>query len=369
MRASGYPAPTAEILVVDDNPINLSLLTRILAGEGYEVRSADNGAAALEAAFARAPDILLLDINMPGANGFEVCEALKTDPRTRSVPVIFISALDAIGDKVAAFDAGGVDYVTKPFQIKEVLVRVATQLTLHRQHRELEEQRRELFERHAELQKLHRILRGYVSGRAWDSIVSGATSLEIQPPTRETLTILVSDIVSFVQLSERLSPGSLLADLDTYMTRVAGVVSDHGGQIDKFLGDGVLAFFKEAPAALRAACQLQRSIAAFNAERGASGAPPFHTRVGLATGPVVLASLGSGSRREFTIIGDSVNLASRLQSDAAPGGVLMDEATYVAAGRPAEAVSSLLPIRGKSEPVAVHELPPDALAKVAPAAD
>ena len=122
--------PSVNILVVDDMPDNLRLLSRMLTEHGYQVRPVLNGAQALTAVQAQPPDLILLDIMMPVMNGFEVCERLKADPNTRDIPVLFISALSDTENKIAAFTAGGVDYVTKPFQVEEVLARVRTHLTL-----------------------------------------------------------------------------------------------------------------------------------------------------------------------------------------------------------------------------------------------
>lgn len=134
-------ARTAEqVLLVDDNPANLDLLEQVLRGQGYRVRSALSGAAALASARAVHPDLVILDIYMPGMNGFEVCRHMKQDDRLRDVPIIFISALDRIQDKVNAFQAGGADYVTKPFHEEEIIARVAYQVQLRRLGRQLEEQ-------------------------------------------------------------------------------------------------------------------------------------------------------------------------------------------------------------------------------------
>ena len=127
------------ILIVDDTPANLRLLSQILAEEGHHVRPAPDGPLALAAAQAEPPDLILLDIRMPEMDGYTVCEHLKSDARTRDVPIIFISALDATQDKVRAFSAGGVDYVTKPFQAKEVLARVATHLALRELQKQLQD--------------------------------------------------------------------------------------------------------------------------------------------------------------------------------------------------------------------------------------
>jgi len=135
-----------DILIVDDTPANLRLLSQMLSAQGYHIRAVTSGARALESAATTPPGLLLLDIKMPEMSGYEVCERLKADERTRDVPVIFISALDDLQDKVHAFKAGGVDYITKPFHLEEVLVRVETHLALRRLQAQLQEANRK-FER------------------------------------------------------------------------------------------------------------------------------------------------------------------------------------------------------------------------------
>jgi len=132
------------ILVVDDTPANLQLLTNMLKERGYKTRPVPSGMLALQAAKNDPPDVVLLDINMPAMNGYEVCERLKADEQLKEIPVIFISALNEIMDKVRAFSVGGVDYITKPFQIDEVQARVETHLKLRSLQKELEMHNREL---------------------------------------------------------------------------------------------------------------------------------------------------------------------------------------------------------------------------------
>ncbi len=130
--------PPGNILIIDDTPANLDVLTKFLAEHGHKVRPAISGEIGLKAAAKALPDVILLDIQMPEMNGFEVCERLKADETTREIPVIFISALDALDDKVRAFQVGGVDYITKPFQVMEVLARVESQLRIQWQRRRIE---------------------------------------------------------------------------------------------------------------------------------------------------------------------------------------------------------------------------------------
>ncbi len=129
----------SDILIVDDTPANLQLLSKMLSEQGFRVRPVPNGSLALRVAKVEPPDLVLLDIRMPDMDGYTVCEHLKADEKTRDIPIIFISALDAIQDKVKAFQVGGLDYITKPFQVEEVLARVRTHLTLRKLQTQLQE--------------------------------------------------------------------------------------------------------------------------------------------------------------------------------------------------------------------------------------
>lgn len=142
----------SEILIVDDTPNNLRLLSMILTNNGYEVRKATNGRMALSSIKASPPDLILLDIKMPEMDGYETCKNLKEDPFTESIPVIFISALDDVSDKVKAFSLGGIDYITKPFQQEEVLARIQNQLRIKFLNRRLEERNQELKELNSKLE-------------------------------------------------------------------------------------------------------------------------------------------------------------------------------------------------------------------------
>ncbi|MDF2388496.1 response regulator, partial [Nostoc ellipsosporum NOK] len=139
MHLNKYPNYKGNILVVDDMPDNLRLLSAMLTMQGFEVRKALNGKMALTACKMLLPDLILLDINMPGMNGYQVCQQLKADEKTCEVPVIFISALDDVLDKVKAFDVGGVDYITKPFHGAEVILRIENQINLRSLQKKLQE--------------------------------------------------------------------------------------------------------------------------------------------------------------------------------------------------------------------------------------
>ena len=153
MNDNPLPAEPKDILIVDDMPDNLRLLSTMLTCYGYHVRKAINGQLALQGAEISPPDLILLDINMPKMNGYQVCEKLKLSEKTKDIPVIFISALDDVMEKVKAFEVGGVDYITKPFQIEEVLARVQNQLSLRLLQSQLQLQARELHDRNSRLQE------------------------------------------------------------------------------------------------------------------------------------------------------------------------------------------------------------------------
>jgi CheY-like chemotaxis protein len=142
-----------DVFVVDDNPANLGLLTRILRDAGFAVRVAQSGRRAIAAMLVAPPELVLLDVSMPDLDGYEVCAALRAEAATRDVPVIFLSALSDVADKLSAFRAGGQDYVTKPFQAEEVLARVRTQLLLSRGRRELQRCNDELARANQELRR------------------------------------------------------------------------------------------------------------------------------------------------------------------------------------------------------------------------
>ncbi|MGB5916224.1 MAG: response regulator [Phormidesmis sp.] len=162
------PAEKGDILIVDDRPENLQLLFDTLSREGYELRRVLSGQQALQVAQFDPPDLILLDIRMPEIDGYEVCRRLKAQPQTQGIPVIFLSALDASLDKVKAFDVGGADYVTKPFQIAEVLARVKHQIRLQQLLKENAYQQQQLEERSRRLETTNDELKLFTSSASHD---------------------------------------------------------------------------------------------------------------------------------------------------------------------------------------------------------
>jgi class 3 adenylate cyclase len=160
---------------------------------------------------------------------------------------------------------------------------------------------------------------------------------------------MFTDIANFTAILEVLEPETTVADLTLYTAILSQAVQRNQGHIDKFLGDGMLAFFDNASDAIRASCDIQYELESFNLNQEERGHPRFDTRIGLATGAILQAQLGFANRREFTIIGDRVNTAARLQGRAPIKGILMDAVTYEAAGEPEYSENEMYILKGKQQ--------------------
>jgi PAS domain S-box-containing protein len=222
-----------DILLVDDTPNNLRLLSGLLKEKGYDVRAVISGRMAITAAQASPPALVLLDISMPEMNGYEVCRQLKTDERTRHIPVIFISALDDVFDKVKAFDVGGVDYITKPFQVEEVLARVKLHLTLQKLQRQMQQQNAELQEQIRERQQAEEKYRSVL-----ENAIEGffQTNVKGQYLTANPALVKIYGYDSIADLMTNLTADKLYvrhgrrAELQAYLSQY-GVASDFESQV------------------------------------------------------------------------------------------------------------------------------------------
>ncbi len=246
-------APKKDILIVDDVPANLHLLSEMLTKQGYKVRSVINGHMALMATRAAPPDLILLDINMPGMTGYEVCEHLRADESTRDIPIIFISALDETQDKVKAFAVGGMDYITKPFQLEEVLARVETHLALRALQAKLERANQEL-ERRVE-ERTAQVVQLAVEKGQWEHELHMAREVQASFLPQETPQVPGWEFVA------RWRPAREVAG-DYY-----DFISGDGGQIGLVIAD---AAGKGMPAALFMV--LARSILRASVDRASSPA-------------------------------------------------------------------------------------------------
>ena len=312
------PRELPDILIVDDKPANLKLLSGMLKEQHYKIRAAVSGKLALEAANSAPPDLILLDINMPEMDGYQVCRRFKEDEKLKDIPVIFLSALSETTDKVSAFEAGGVDYITKPFRIEEVRARVETHLTLKAAKEYLKEKNR----------FLEYTFSRFVSPDVLEELKKKPVDDFLKMERRE-VTVLFADLRGFTSLAGQISPEELQETINSALEGMAGCVQEAGGMIDKFLGDGLMAVFgaplrqeDHAWRALNAAAGMQRTHSLWMARRAAQGKPARPLGIGLAAGPVVVGNYGTPNRMEYTALGQAVNLASRL-CGAAEGGEIL----------------------------------------------
>ncbi len=308
-----------DILIVDDTPANLRLLAGMLSEQDYRVRPVSDGEAALKAVQASIPDLILLDINMPGMNGYEVAHKLKAGPNTLAIPIIFISALNEVLDKVKAFDSGGVDYITKPFQLEEVLARVETHLKLRQLQRQLE-QTNEVLEvrvqdRTAELVSLNQSLDRFVPHILLDYLdKESIVDVGLGDHVQGEMAVMFSDIRGFTALSENLAPEESFSYLNDYLGVVGPIIREKHGFVDKYLGDGLMAVFPQNPEdAVKAAIAMQNALIGYNQSLQDQGLNSIQIGIGINTGKVMLGMLGEQQRIQGTVISDAVNVASRLE--------------------------------------------------------
>ncbi len=351
---------TADILVVDDTPANLRLITEMLTARGYGVRPVPSGELALKVIGFRPPDLVLLDVNMPGLDGYEVCRRLKSNPATASIPVIFLSALNETDDKVRAFAEGGVDYITKPFQIEEVEVRVATHLRLRTLQRDLERTVSELDVRNRFIREA---FGRYVSDELAAELLRRPEALELGGERRR-VTVLMADLRGFSCLAELLEPESVVTLLNVFLGTMAELILAHGGLIDEFVGDAILAIFgapverdDDARRAVACAVAMQLAMPEVNRQMLAHGLPELSMGVGVGTGDVVAGNIGCRKRAKYGVIGRPVVLAARIEGATVGGQVLISEATLAELGGAVETHRSLtLGLKGFSSEVTVHEV-------------
>jgi len=336
MNSNQSPPIPATILIVDDKPDNVRLLSTILTTQGYQVRKALNGQRAIATVQEFPPTLILLDVMMPEMNGYEVCAQLKASPKTSSIPVIFLSALDDVLDKVKAFDVGAVDYITKPFQGKEVLARVASQLTIQSQQKLLQEQTKQLEGLVERLQNEIQERQGVelalrLAQKKSDNlllnilpaaIVENLKKGEGSPAERfESATVLFADIVDFTSLAARILPLELVNVLNQIFSRFDELTEKHGLEKIKTIGDAYMVAgglpvprADHAEAIANMALDMQEAIADFKTDTG----EPFQIRIGIHTGPVVAGVIGT-KKFIYDLWGDTVNVASRMECQGLPG--------------------------------------------------
>ena len=332
------------LLVVDDNKVNRLLLGRGLEQQGHQVAFAENGRQALEMLRQSKFDLVLLDIQMPEMDGYQVLEALTGDLGLRDLPVIITSALEELDSVVRCIEMGAEDYLTKP--VNPVLLRARIGASLEKKR--LRDQQHELVRRFATAEVAQDLEEsGFaLGGRFVDA------------------SVMFSDIRGFTTLTESQSPADTIELLNTYYTLMFEAITGQGGVVNQMVGDGLMAIFgaplplpNHGEQAVLAALEMIEMIELFNLDQAAFGRPTIRIGVGIATGQVIAGYTGTQRRATYTCVGDTVNLAARLEAYTKVAGqpILIDECTYQNLNQTIR-VENLGPaqIKGKAQEVMIY---------------
>ena len=334
------------ILLVEDNRVNRLLLARQVQQLGYRVEAVENGRLALEALRRKPFDLMLLDIEMPELDGFGLLEQLLADPQLRDLPVIVTSGLEGVANVVRCIELGAEDYLQKP--VNAVLLKARIGASLEKKH--LRDEQRELVRRFATSEVAQDMARSGFSlgGRLVQA------------------TVLFCDIRGFTAVAEDNPPEFVIELLNTYYTLMFDAINGHGGVVNQIIGDGLMAIFGaplplagHCASATSAALEMQAMMAQFSQEHEAQGHAALRIGVGIASGAVIAGYTGTQARATYTCIGDTVNVAARLEAHTKAAGrpILIDATTYKALQDPL-AADPLGPVlfKGKAEAVEVFAL-------------
>lgn len=340
-----------KVLVADDNPNSRQLVKDILESLGYEPILAIDGPGALAAAQAQVPDLIILDVNMPGMSGFEVLAILKSDEILSKIPILMLTALADVDNRVTGLGLGADDYLSKPFSPRELAARIDARLRTKAEAdnlRQTKEMIRQTFER-------------FVAPSVVEKLLQDPTQVKLGGQLQE-VTVLFSDLEGFTSLSEHTPPEMLLGILNQYHALVVTMIQSYGGTVDKFLGDGVMALYNtplpqpdHALRAVKTALHIRSALLDFYNQFDVEY--QIKLNFGIHTGMAVVGNVGTQQIMEFTAVGDTVNLASRLQGLGEQGQILISQATY---SQIKEQVTTN-PIgnqfvKGRREPVMVYEV-------------
>jgi len=336
------PAPAAErarVLVVDDTPQNVKLLADILGAKGFVAITAANGEEALAKLAAERPDIVLLDVMMPGLSGYDVCRRIRADPATALLPVVLVTSLDPHEERVKGIEAGADDFLSKPIHQAELLARVRSLLRIKALQDEVRRQADTLREWNAtlearvqsavaEIASLGR-LRQFFSAPVADAIVSAGEASLLAPHRREICCVFI-DLRGFTAFTDSAEPEEVMAVISEFNAAMGPLVAEHEGTVPHFTGDGMLVFFNdpiEVPDACARAARMALAMQARFAPLSGRWRKLGHDLalgIGIARGYATLGAMGYEGRWDYTAIGGVVNLAARLCGEAAGGQILVD---------------------------------------------
>ena len=330
------------LLIVDDNKVNRILLARGLEGIGHKVETAENGRQALEKLRAGAFDLVLLDIEMPEMDGYQVLETCLQDSELRDIPIIMTSSLDEINSVVKCIELGAEDYLNKP--VNPVLLRARVNASLEKKR--LRDEQRKLF-------------RTFATREVADELLKSGFSLGGK---YVNASVMFADIRSYTSFSEKEDPAEIIELLNNYFALMFDAITGHHGTVNQMLGDGLMAIFgapiyreNHREDAVRAALEMISLLEGFNQVQVLQNKTQIHIGIGIATGKVIAGYTGTQHRATYTCLGDTVNLAARIEghTKVVSNPLLVDQ--YTREGLPEEIeCESLGPVMYKGKQQAVN---------------
>ncbi len=340
------PTEPGNLLVVDDNKMNRLLIARHLEQQGHRVAHAENGKQALAMLHSQPFDLLMLDIEMPEMDGFQVLEQLTTDTELRYIPVIIISNVEDIESIVKSIELGAEDYLHKPINPTLLKARIASSLEKKR----LRDRQREL-------------IRKFATDQVADELLSTGFSLGGKIVNA---TALFCDIRAFTSIAEVQTAAETIDLLSDYYALMMEAIGEEGGIVNQMVGDGLMAIFG-APLphqdhrlrSVHAAIQMMELLEQYNQERIALKRSPIRIGIGIASGEVIAGFTGTQRRATYTCVGDTVNLAARLESQTKVAGkpILIEECVRAGLDDSIQVEDEgLLEIKGKSKLVQVYSV-------------
>ncbi len=353
------------VLLADDSPDNRLLMSLYLRRTGIQILTAANGEETLQVTAAMQPDLVLIDLSMPGMSGFEVCKRIKANPATTQTPVVFLTTLENRDDRINGVQAGADDFFLKPVQRDEFLLRVKSLLTTRRRtdrvagpEAEAPYARRNGFERQGQRRLADRTLpTPEQNGHA----LAGYQ-------TRFDAVILFADLRGFTRMAEQLPPAQVVALLNQYFSLLTGIAYRYEGVIFNMAGDCLLIGFgvpfeqpDAAERAVRAGYDMLAEFESLSTEWKLKHGLETGLGVGVNKGEVVAGNVGSTAYMSFTIIGDAVNIASRLMQRARAGELLLSERVMQALQEAQVKIDAIelppLTLRGRSQPIGLYCIP------------